>query len=513
MSNSRQLSVVSFQLILTVISAILLVLSFPNFNIEILAWVGLVPLLFAIEGQSPKKTFLLCYLFGVIFFLGTIYWLVHVTLPGMIAVVLYQALYFGLFGWVISKVRKGWSLAFVPAAWVAVEWLRSNVMTGFGWNLLAHSQSFTLPVIQIADIFGAYGVSFLVVSVNIAIYLTLKNLRNKNDAHIPLLIAVSLIFLTLIYGYHRLNNIFIGEKFKVAVIQGNIAQSEKWDNDYRKAILKKYAGLTRQAAKENCGLIVWPETAVPGVLESEEDLLNNIGGLAIEAKTPLLVGTLREAGDNYYNSATLISADGTVGASYDKIHLVPFGEYIPFKDRLSFVQKFARMPIGDVAKGREYKIFNLISKKNYGDKDRRMSVAKKIRFSCLICFEDIFPQISREFVKRGSMLLLNMTNDAWYKRSSAPYQHAQASIFRAIENRVNVARAANTGYSCFIDQKGKVIGEVGTTGKNIDVDGFKACELTLSRTKTLYNTYGDLFAYICIAFSLIYLSIMRYNKN
>ena len=500
---------------LIILSAILLILSFPNFNIEFLAWFAFVPLFFAIDNQKPSRAFVLSYVCGFLFFLGTTYWLIHVTLPGMIAVVLYLALYFGLFGLILSyglKLKTYHSLIFVPAAWVALELARSHFLTGFGWNLLAHSQSYTPVVIQIADIFGAYGVSFIIVLMNIGIFIAIKQSQKKEHAITYFMVALFVVYLALTYGAFRLKNIFTGEKLRVAVVQGNIPQTKKWDADFREEIISKYERLTKEAAAQKPDIIIWPETSVPGFLESEEDLFDRITKLSRDIATPLLVGTPREdpvSKQAYYNSAVLLYKDGKIAKHYDKLHLVPFGEYVPFRKIFSFVENFAPSPIGDFKAGSDYTIFNFfIERKSESDKVR-LKLTKNIKFSSLICFEDIFPDLSRRFVNNGALFLVNMTNDAWFGRTNAPYQHAQNSIFRAVENRVNVIRAANTGHSCFIDQKGRIIAQVGDPGKEIFTDGYKICEIVLTKTRTIYTVYGDVFAYLCLIISLLYIVKLR----
>jgi apolipoprotein N-acyltransferase len=509
----KKYKVPKVQIALCVLSAVLLVLSFPGFDLEFLAWIALVPLLFAIENRKPKEAFFLSYLTGSLFFLGTIYWLVHVTLPGMIAVVLYMALYFGSFGLIASyrsPVTDYRSLFFVPAVLVTTELVRSHMFGGFGWNLLAYSQSSNLPVIQIADITGAYGVSFIICLVNTAIFLTIKAFREKKYTFRYLVIALLLIFLSLSYGIHRARNIFTGEKLRVAVIQGNIPQAKKWDEKFREEILCKYENLTREAAKSTPDLIIWPETSVPGFLESEQRLLSRIESLAKEAKAPILVGTPSERGESYYNSAVLVLDDHRLAGRYDKMHLVPFGEYVPFKSVLSFVERFAPSPIGDFSEGKEPVVFKFFIERGSRDNAVSWRLVKKVGFSCLICFEDIFPDIARAFVKEGAVFLVNITNDAWFAKSSAAYQHSQASIFRAVENRVNVVRAANTGLSCFIDQKGKVEAIVEQSGERLFVDGFKIHDIVLNNTKTLYTKYGDIFAYLCVLF--VFIALIRKER-
>lgn len=508
------------RLILVLISSILLILSFPNFNLEFLAWIALVPLFFAIDSQKPSRTFLLSYLSGALFFLGTVYWLIHVTLPGMIAVVLYLALYFGLFGLILSYgswVTNYGLLLFIPSVWVTLELIRSHFLTGFGWNLLAHSQSYTLPVIQIADITGAYGVSFIIVMVNTAIFLTIKNFRKKLYSLTYLAAAIFIIYISVAYGTYRLKNIFAGEGLKVAVIQGNIPQVRKWDANFREEILSKYEKLTREAAREKADLVIWPETSVPGFLETERDLFERVRNLAMEIKTPILAGAPRESSkpaEAYYNSTYLFSDDGRLVDKYDKIHLVPFGEYVPAKDLFSFVENFAPSPIGDFTAGSNYTIFKFMVERSAENYKLKWKLIKKVKFSTLICFEDIFPDIAREFVKRDADFLVNMTNDAWFGRSSAAYQHAQNSVFRAVENRVNVVRAANTGLSCFIDQKGLITAAVGPSGKEIFTEGYRIHELVLTKTRTFYTVYGDIFAHLCVIMAMLCLLIPgRYGRK
>ncbi|MCX5679677.1 MAG: apolipoprotein N-acyltransferase, partial [Candidatus Omnitrophica bacterium] len=213
------------------------------------------------------------------------------------------------------------------------------------------------------------------------------------------------------------------------------------------------------------------------------------------------------------NSAVLFSGEGRIVDRYDKIHLVPFGEYVPLKKLFSFVEKFARSPIGDFSPGKEYKVFKFFIERRSASEDATWKLLKKAKFSCLICFEDIFPDLTRQFVRSGAVFLVNITNDAWFGKTSAPYQHMQCSVFRAVENRVNVVRAANTGLSCFIDQKGRVNAVVESGGRSLFMDGFKTYDIILTPTRTFYTAYGDVFTYICILYVLLCLAIYRTIKE
>ena len=512
---------------LAVVSAALLVLSFPGFNLWILAWMALIPLFFAVDGQRPLKAFLAAYLTGFLFFLGTMYWLIHVTLPGMLVVVAYLALYFGFFGLIVNIFLRmtndeqrlpaealakagmtNFSLLFViPAAWVALEWIRAHALTGFGWNFLGYSQSPNLPVIQIADMSGVYGVSFLVVIFNAAIYMFIKNFKRDSDAYIPVAAVVITLLVVFGYGVLRLNNVFTGERLKVALVQGNIPQDQKWDRRFADMILSRYEGLTRKAALEKPDLVIWPEASVPGFVEDEEELSSRVVRLAKDINTPLLVGSPRyeksAEGASYYNSAFLFLKDGSVGGRYDKVHLVPFGEYVPLKGLFFFVHKFAPRPIGDFAAGKAFTVLKFPMTRMANDNNYRWKLVKNVAFSPLVCFEDIFPDLARQFARGKIDFLVNITNDGWFGHSSAAYQHAQASVFRAVENRINVLRAANTGLSCFIDQKGRINGRVAHGKMDLFVSGFKVSEIILSRTGTVYAVYGDVFAYACMIFAVL----------
>lgn len=470
------------KIFLCISSGILLALSFSAKNLWVFAWIGLVPLLFAIEGKSPKQAFWLSYFCGIIFFAGTVYWVIHVTLLGLIALVLYLALYFGIFGIIARGLSFGNArlsrILLIPAAWVFLEFARSHMLTGFGWALLAYSQYKVLPVIQIADIFGAYGVSFLIVMVNVAIYGIIRNQKPVTSNQISLvspraralgaravlwfLVTLFSLVATLAYGYYRLNEKTDVNTLKISVIQGNIPQKQKWDQDYKESILQKYIDLTIEASKDKPDLIIWPETAVPAYFNEDDEVKTRIEELAAGCGIPLLIGapTTGFKGQRYvsYNSAVLLSGQGQVLEIYDKLHLVPFGEFIPFEEQLPFLRNYGRLSeSGCFAKGSKYTIFNLGNKK----------------FGVLVCFEDIFPGQVRRFVKEGAGFMVNITNDAWFKKTAAPYQHAQASVFRAIENRVPFVRAANTGLSCFIDPKGRIIRTVSDgNGREIEIAGF-----------------------------------------
>ncbi len=491
--------------ILCILSAVLLILSFPRTNCWVLAWFGFVPLLSAIKNKSRFKAFLFSYLTGVIFWLGIVYWLVHVTFAGMIVLVLYLALYFGFFGFIFSAINYQLStinLFFIPSAWVLLEYLRSHLLTGFPWALLGYSQYLNLPVIQIADITGAWGVSFLVMMVNVAIYSFIVHsssfiVRIKRYSAVILCIAI-----VLFYGHYRLNHqpsTINHQPFKISVVQGNILQELKWDKSSRDFIMERYLSLSSEALKDKADLVIWPEAALPVVLEEEPSYYERLKDFVKESKMPMLLGAVNLRRSLYYNSALLISGQGRLIGQYDKLHLVPFGEYIPLRHTFSFLETI--VPIGDFSRGKEYTVFQIPNPKS--------QIPNK--FSVLICFEDLFPDLSREFVKRGAGFLVNITNDAWFKKTSSPYQHLSASVFRAVENRVFLIRAANTGVSGFIAPTGEIISLVADKfGNNIFILGYKSREIYISkRGDGFYTRYGDVFIAVCIVFILCGIIIFR----
>jgi len=464
---------------LSIISAVLLVLSHPSPGMWAFAWFAFVPLFIALDGKKFLDAWLLGFLSGVVFFYGAISWLNSIAVMATVGLVLYLALYFSFFAAFTAAILKKNLPVFLKCAiiaswWVALEFIRSNFLTGFGWALLGYSQSPFLPAIQIADITGAYGVSFIVMFTNVVIY---EFFASRGQVHpdnnftrepvptmlfnnrlINFLACIFLIAVVFIYGFYKLNFQFStpNSQLKISLIQGNIPQSLKWNDTYRKDIIKTYFDFTMEAAKDKPDLIVWPETSFPVDLELEPAMAKRLFNLAKAVNTHILVGTNRYKSGNIYNSAFLISPDGAIMSYYDKLHLVPFGEYMPkIPGFLYKVLPEKINMVGDFSPGGQYTVFK--------------------NFSVLICFEDVFPQISRRFVQNGAQFLVNITNDGWYGASAAPFQHAQASVFRAVENRVPVVRCANTGLSEFIDKNGRI-----TSGMKPFSAGYKTENISIN---------------------------------
>lgn len=469
------------------ISSVLYIFSFPPFNYYYCAWICLVPLIIAVDKENSIRVVVEKSFFsGWIIFLGGLYWLTKVTIAGYLILTFYMAFYIAIFC-IIRFYNKNFIL--VPVAWTVLEFIKGNLGGGMPWLILGTSQYEFLSLIQISNITGVYGVSFIVALVNsvIADLFSVINIKRKIAAFIT---AVLILCLTIIYGKNIINQTVSGEKIKIGIVQPNIPQDIKWDPNCTDWMLSQLLDLTKNIYTVD--LIIWPETAVPTLLQYPE-LFKKIASVIKDLKTNIIIGTQTiGVSDNkevkYYNSAVLVSKNGFLTGKYNKIHLVPFGEYIPFGEKIPILKKLT--PIEDgFTNGNEYTLFNLTDSFPC--------------FSVLICFEDIFPGLARIFVKKGARFLINITNDAWYDKTAACYQHAYISVFRAVENRVPFIRSTNTGLSCFIDYNGKMF----------EVEPFKQAnenrEMLVPDIKTFYTKYGDVFSWICVIILISVLFFMR----
>ena len=278
----------------------------------------------------------------------------------------------------------------------------------------------------------------------------------------------------------------------------------KWQPQARDYIWQEYRALTNIAVDENPDLIIWPEAALPGILGKDEFLRSDLESLGSSIKVPLLFGAVNLKDNNYYNSAILMSEKARFIKRYDKLHLVPFGEYIPLRDKLPLLETV--VPIGDFNSGKEYTVFTL---------GLGAEKAQRVNFSVLICFEDIFAEISRQFVRRGASFLVNITNDAWFKNTSSPYQHLSASVFRALENRVCLVRAANTVVSGFITPWGMVYSLSDGRGHQTFIKGFATENIHfVNKKRSLYTKWGDWLVLVCFLFMIyVFLKIKLCSKK
>jgi len=484
--------------LLAIASGILIALSFPNAGISFLAWFALIPLLIALEGASLRTAFRIGFTCGLSAYTIVLYWInIVIThyghLPWAVSVPLYLmltawlAFFYGLATLVARYGEQiGHKTAFtLPVAWVAGDFIRSFLLTGFPWAMLGHSQYRILPLIQIADVTGVYGITLLIVLANVVFY---RVLRANSGVGVPypaksaIVLIIGLIA-TLFYGFNCLNGLEAqsAKPLKVALIQGNIPQDVKWSPAFRDKTMAIYEQLTKEAAKGGANLVVWPESAVPFFFQDQPEEAEKIRTLARQLNTYLLLGSpaheLRNSNPTFLNSAFVIAPSGDTIARGDKIHLVPFGEYVPLGRFLPFINKIV-VGIGDFSSGEHATPLPI---------DRTQA-------GLLVCYEAIFPELARDYVRNGARILVNITNDAWFGNSSAPYQHLSIAAFRAVETRTPLIRAANTGITAIIDQNGHI-----RTMTALFVEAFKTGEVSPGTADSLYLKIGDTPAWFCVA--------------
>jgi len=461
-------------------------------------------LLVALSQSSYRESFLLGWLLGLAHFTSLLYWIFYVVnhygkMPialGILTLLLltsYLALYPGFCCVIYQLFCNRWhfppGLA-LAVGWVSTEYARGHLFTGFPWGLIGYSQVPWLPVVQSMDIFGVLGISFLVVFCNGIFYSLMKDHAIKRKLA-GLLVFLVIFAANFIYGKYRLSEInkklLSSTPLKVAVVQGNIPQDVKWDEKYQVSTINKYKKLTKLAiSEEKPKLVIWPETAVPFYFGMNTRLSLRVMDIAKNMGIYLLFGApgleYRNSSPRYYNWALIASPRGRITGVYAKEHLVPFGEYVPLKKFLFFVNKIAE-GVGDFVPGRQnQELFDVEGKK----------------VGVLICYEVIFPELALQRLERGSNFLVNISNDAWFGDTSAPYQHLEMARARAIETRLPVVRCTNTGISAFIDQKGDTIGTI-----PLNTAGYLVKDVLISDIKTTYPRVGDILPLLCVLFSAL----------
>ena len=518
-------------LLLSFLTVLLFSFSFPSPSISFLAWIALVPWFIIIS--SGYKVGLFSYIIGASFFTLNLSWLRFVTYPGWLLLSLYLAAYLLAFGVISHYLRKRLKLPHIiiaPFAWVALEYLRSFPLSGFPWFFMGHSQYLNLPLIQFADITGVYGVSFLIIIFNAAIAdligqslvrgkfkLGIDSIiffeRKRNVYCFTITIPILLLCLALFYGYFNLKSYkSLQDGPNVCVVQGNIPQSIKINPDEKQQeeILTKYVNLSLKNTEEDTDLIIWPETMVPGILNIDPEILDrkidrlskdSIQKLADITSANLLVGGTAIDVNNkyplYFNTAFYYDRKGKLVDRYDKIYLVPFGEFIPFEKYLRFLGHLVPYEVS-LSSGKRRTIFKLYTEKT----------DKVFRFGVIICYEDTVASLVRKFRKNGVDFMVNITNDAWFCDSSELDQHLAIMVFRAIENRICITRAANTGISSFVAPSGEIYDYLVRNGKYREIDGVLHNKIRfVNTTNTWYTNYGDVFAISCLLATTVLLLI------
>lgn len=485
------------------LSSLLAILALPSFDYGYLAWFCLAPLLFGLRRGGILAGTGLGLLFGWTFGAATFSWLTVLSDMSIVRFCLLGSafsVYYGVFGalYTLTSRRIGpWTILGGPALWVALEYTRANLgFLALPWNLLAHSQYRYLSVIQTADLTGVYGISFLLVLSNQFVS-ELGDLVVTGKSHwrVHGLALVVVLGAALLYGWQTLGAApGATEHVRVALVQANLSARSNMSSKEQMAHLAAYDRLTREAAKERPALIVWPSSALPGPMGFFLIRLY-VENIAQRSGAHLLVGGAggdkfappREGYLPYSNSEFLIAPSGTAQAQYNKIHLTPFNEYLPLNDRVGWPRWITTLQRSFVP-GEAYTIFHV----------------GQARFGSPICWENAFAGLFRRFVLDGANFMVSVTNEGAFGATAAPHQALAMNVFRAVENRVAIARAATTGVSAFIDSNGAIVSRVrDPAGKDVFVSGVLIWDVPLSERKTLYTLWGDVFAQAVAAMALV----------
>ncbi|MCX6560329.1 MAG: apolipoprotein N-acyltransferase [Candidatus Aminicenantes bacterium] len=478
-------------------SGALTALAFPKLNLMFFAWISLLPLLFLLVKARPRQGLVLGWVAGAFFYGLLLYWIPNVpahygNLPIVVSLLVYLLLIlllastwalFGL-GFAILRRRLGETAFFVaPFLWVALEYGVTHVLTGFPWGLLGLSQYKNTAFIQVAAVTGVYGVSFLLVMFQSLFAGSITHMKR-----LPFAFGTIALAAVHVAGFLGQAKVVPGpQTFRAAVIQGNVSPDMDWNGagaDKIMALFEEHMDLTRQARDQGAKLIVWPELSVPLCFSCDDSFHDRLEAILTrfvrESGASLLLGTIETSGEpdarRFYNSALQLSPDRAV-SKYAKMHLVPFGEYIPYRPIFGFVERLAPA-VGALTPGR----------------GRTLHSFRDIPYGSPICYEIAFPDEVRRFVKNGARFLVTITNDGWYGATSAPYQHFAQAVFRAVENRRFVLRAATTGVSGIIDPFGRVVAQ-----SEVGVRTFLAGDVTPQTETTFYSRYGDAFSVASVA--------------
>jgi apolipoprotein N-acyltransferase len=490
--------------VLAIASGLMLSASLPSLDLTPLAWVGLVPLVWAIQGRTPGAAFRLGWLSGTTFFVATTYWIIHTishytTMPTIVSAVLLllMSLVLGAYTGALAaslrwmeRRRLPW-VWLAPFVWVTLEWARGWFFIGFPWGALGYSQHRFVDLAQMVEVTSVYGVSALLVLVNVVIVQVLMTPGIEMRRRLPAMVVVTALLIVLpLAGRTRRAQILAlpsAGTATVGIAQGNVDQERKWDPAFQAETLARYDRLTRAAADAGADIVVWPETATPFFFQEEGEQRGAVLSLARETESHIFFGspayyaradrTMAQA-----NRAYMVDDQGWERDFYDKMQLVPFGEYVPFKQILFFVDQIVTtMAIGGIEPGKRATVFD----------------GPDGRFGALICYEGIFPPLSRRLVASGADYLVNVTNDAWYGDTSAPWQHLVQATFRAIENRRPIVRAANTGVSAVVATDGSLLWQ-----GPLDQEIWHVMDVGWPDVTTFYTRFGDVFVWLCVFVTL-----------
>lgn len=538
---------------------------FAPFNQTWLCWIALTPLLGALwfSGASSRRRWLrdslLGYVAGITFFWVVFSWLRTVTVPGWFLVGAYMAIYFALWSWICGALRPGlrkvrekplegldavsrrlnekyaaaqrelvqvaptasemppdsparrspWlrstnnlRLAFLLAAvWVAQEWLRSLVLTGWGWNTFGVALHDQLAMIQIVEFTGVAGLSFLVVFTNVILLSTARRFILETQVrpmrpHYDLTLTMAAIVGVMGFGVHALRVQRPTKSLSVALVQSNIPREQKFSGEFAQATFDKFSRLSAPSlgASARPDLLIWPESSMPGPVLTDEVSYKFVMDFSASAKTDLLLGTIDQDETHAYNAALLVSDAGKRVQVYRKVHLVPFGEYVPGRHTIPLLARVVGDQVpDDFAFGKEHTVFHLTN--------------DKAQVAPLICFEDTIGDLTRQFVLAGGNVLANVTNDGWFLRSAGSQQHLANAVFRCVETRLPMVRAANTGVTCFVNEFGHVTHTLLDENGSQFTEGVLTGEIAVpaGTEQTFYVRYGEVFAEGCVGIAVLVL--------
>lgn len=483
-------------LVASVISGLLLALTFEKINAFYLAFISFVPIIYVSLKNPVRRTLIYGFFFGISFWAVSLYWMlpfIKYNTDNMQAVIIctllwsYLSLYFSLWAATLSFSKRHlkpiMSCFFASCSWVAFEFVRTYFLTGFGWNLLGYSQTHFNCFIQIADITGVYGVSFVIIFINMLLYYWLKDSKEKRFLYVAMIIFIFI----LVYGYVRTDKFFdaYGEKLSAGIVQPNIDQYKKWDAKYSDEILDTIKNNVEKFSDKKLDIVVYPETSLPGYLERDEKISEFVRFIAYFGKLNL-IGMPSYDNKLIYNSVFAIKNDSAILAKHNKKHLVVFGEYIPFR---KFLSKYFEIfnSLGDFERGIQMNVFEY----------------ENMCIGATICSENFFANLSRTLVTNGAKILTNHTNDGWFLDTYAPYQHFVMNVFRAIENRKNVIVCANTGISAVISCNGSV-----TASSQLNENTVLICDVYQNDDMTVYDKIGDSFSYFCIFITVFFIFLI-----
>ena len=495
----------------------------PPFEQGWLCWIALAPLVMAVwfSGKDSRRPWLrhllLGYLAGIVFFTAAFSWLSslgilfeNTALRGLSFLLsLYMGMYFAAWAWIIGLLKPGKFTSsaanlrtafFAASAWVAFEWIRGWLFSGWGWNGLGVALHAQWPLIQIAEFTGVTGLSFAIVFTTVVLVATPLRLfdearSRRMRAHFDLTLTMIGLVGLFAFGVHRTQKPGATRIVRVAAVQANVPQREKFDPQFADQIFDKFARLSEIGLRSTPprDLLIWPEASMPEAVRDENTLSHRFATqISASSNVDLLLGALDAEGDQEYNAALLLSEMGQKVQAYRKIHLVPFGEYIPLRHEFPLFAIVAGQWVpGDFGIGRDYTNFSLTN--------------SPVQVAPLICFEDTIGELTRQFVIRGADLLVNVTNDGWFLYSAGSHQHLANAIFRCVETRRPMVRAANTGVTCFIDELGRVTQVLKDDNGSTFTEGVLTGEISVrqDRPLTFYVRHGEIFAQTCTGITIV----------